>query len=711
MDGPVAIHRFADIELDVDRFVVTRAGRRVTLEPKAIDVLRVLVERRGRLVTKDDLLDAVWPGVAVTPNALTRVVAQLRRELGDDATAARYIETVPTRGYRFIADVHGDVDTPAVAPPVAAEEPVARHTATGAARPAWRVTPRAGWLTAALVVVAAAAALSWRSPAASAPGPFVAVAGEDGSILDAAYAPTGRWLAVVSDRTGDFEITLRDLVAGTSRPLTADGMRNVHPAWSPDGSRVAYHSSRRGGIWVVDVAGGAARQVATTGSHPAWSPDGRWLAYQSDEWVSELAQPGSHLLLVPVDGSAPPRAITSPGDPPGGHGVPRWTADSSAVYFMAGRNGPVDFWSVRVRDGMLVKRASNWRMRVLALTDGADGPVVWGVEPGPGGGRLVRVAVGDGHTGAPSVVLDALPSGVRAGSIAPGGRQAALVFVEAAEDVWTVPVTAAGAPSGEPRRLAEGGHPAISPDGAWVAYDTGTEIRVRRLDGSGERVVVGGGRRASYPTWRDDRRLFALRQSALTPYLIEADLDTGTVTERLRLPESTTFPRVGPDGDTVIATLGEPLNRLGRGSLAAGTFDEWPLFDGYSFAVWSPDGRRLAVEKKVGPHMPAYLADPVTGETSPLTPADGQYWPGAFSPDGRHVALGVLGERRTWNIEVIELATRQRRPVTTARSPETVLRYPSWSPRGDVLAYARFELRGSLHTVELGEAVTPQNTR
>ena len=57
------------------------------------------------------------------------------------------------------------------------------------------------------------------------------------------------------------------------------------------------------------------------------------------------------------------------------------------------------------------------------------------------------------------------------------------------------------------------------------------------------------------------------------------------------------------------------------------------------------------------------------------------------------------------------MATRQRRPVTTARSPETVLRYPSWSPRGDLLAYARFELRGSLHTVELGDAVTPGNTR
>ena len=80
----MARYRFADLELDLDRFEATRNGRRLTLEPKALLVLRFLVERPGRLVTKEELLDGVWPGVAVTPNALTRVVAQLRREIGDD---------------------------------------------------------------------------------------------------------------------------------------------------------------------------------------------------------------------------------------------------------------------------------------------------------------------------------------------------------------------------------------------------------------------------------------------------------------------------------------------------------------------------------------------------------------------------------------------------------------------------------------------------
>jgi Tol biopolymer transport system component/DNA-binding winged helix-turn-helix (wHTH) protein len=699
----VITYRFAGIELDIARFTVTRGGERLPLEPKAIDVLRVLVERRGHLVTKDELLDAVWPGVAVTPNALTRVVAQLRRELGDDASAARFIETVPTRGYRFIAEVEAVGADPG---PGRATTPAPEPAVPQVDAPPWRLS-RWGWAVATVLAIAIAAGLTLRRPAAGSSAAFAAVADESGSILDVAYAPTGRWLAVVSDRAGDFEIYLRELDTGTSRPLTADGMRNVHPAWSPDGTRLAFHSARRGGIWVIGVDGGPARQIAPSGSRPAWSPDGRWLAYQSDEWVTELAQPGSHLMLVPVDGSAAPRPLTAPGDPPGGHGAPHWTADGATVYFTAARNGPTDLWSVRVRDGLLVKRADDWKLRVLALTDGAEGPAVWAVEPWRDTGRLVRVPVGDGRPSAPAVILDALPAGVRAASVAPGGRRAALVFVEAAEDVWTVPVTAAGAPAGDPRRLSAGGHPAISPDGQWVAYDHGAEIRVRRIDGSGERTVVAGGRRAMYPIWRDDRRLLAIRLTGLTPYLIEADLETGAVTERLRLPEATSFPRLAPDGDTVIATLGEPLNRLGRGSLTAGTFAEWPLFDGYSFAVWSPDGRRLAVEKKVGPHMPAYLADPESGAVSALTAADGQYWPGSFSPDGRALALGVLDAGGTWDIEVLDVDSRQRRTVARAGTPETVLRYPSWSPRGGLIAYNRYLLRGSLHTVDFAADPRP----
>jgi DNA-binding winged helix-turn-helix (wHTH) protein len=94
---------FGDVTVDLRGVRVMRAGSPVPLEPKTFDVLRHLIEHRDRVVTKDELLDAVWKDTFVTPNVLTRAIAQLRKALGDDAFEARYIETVAKRGYRFIA--------------------------------------------------------------------------------------------------------------------------------------------------------------------------------------------------------------------------------------------------------------------------------------------------------------------------------------------------------------------------------------------------------------------------------------------------------------------------------------------------------------------------------------------------------------------------------------------------------------------------------
>jgi len=96
--------RFRAGELEVDRAAMRAvlAGRALTLEPKAFDLLLLLAANCGRVVTKDEIFERVWPGVIVSDNSLTRLVAQLRRELGDDPETPRYLETVRTRGYRFL---------------------------------------------------------------------------------------------------------------------------------------------------------------------------------------------------------------------------------------------------------------------------------------------------------------------------------------------------------------------------------------------------------------------------------------------------------------------------------------------------------------------------------------------------------------------------------------------------------------------------------
>jgi DNA-binding winged helix-turn-helix (wHTH) protein/TolB-like protein len=105
MDAKSLIYHFDDVSVDLEKFEVIKADSRAHLEPKAFEVLVFLIENRGRLVEKKELLDAVWKDAFVTENAMTRVIAQLRKALEEDSKEAKYIETVPTLGYRFIAEV------------------------------------------------------------------------------------------------------------------------------------------------------------------------------------------------------------------------------------------------------------------------------------------------------------------------------------------------------------------------------------------------------------------------------------------------------------------------------------------------------------------------------------------------------------------------------------------------------------------------------
>jgi TolB-like protein/DNA-binding winged helix-turn-helix (wHTH) protein/tetratricopeptide (TPR) repeat protein len=98
-------YRFLDFELSEGEFCLSRSGQRIALEPKALRVLTLLVRRAGHLVDKRELLESVWPNSFVEENTLTRTIAILRRELGDTSRDSKIIETVPTRGYRFIAPV------------------------------------------------------------------------------------------------------------------------------------------------------------------------------------------------------------------------------------------------------------------------------------------------------------------------------------------------------------------------------------------------------------------------------------------------------------------------------------------------------------------------------------------------------------------------------------------------------------------------------
>jgi DNA-binding winged helix-turn-helix (wHTH) protein/tetratricopeptide (TPR) repeat protein len=101
------LYLFDDFELSEEEFSLSRHGKRIPIEPRALRVLLVLVGSQGKLFDKKALLDAVWKDTYVEETTLTRIIAVIRKHLEDDPRAPRYVETIPTRGYRFIASVEG----------------------------------------------------------------------------------------------------------------------------------------------------------------------------------------------------------------------------------------------------------------------------------------------------------------------------------------------------------------------------------------------------------------------------------------------------------------------------------------------------------------------------------------------------------------------------------------------------------------------------
>jgi len=742
-------YRFDDVLVDCENFRIRKREETRLLGPRAFDLLVYLIAQRGRVIDKQELFEQVWKETFVTDNALTKAVKEIRRALGDSTDAPRYIETVPKRGYRFIAELleAASADPPVppadAAPAPLAFAPVAPGVAGEAAAPTAnafiptapmseaaeaveRAAPRrftlslsAGLAAAlALIAVAALALLGWRLLARpekrdNLPGLKAAqVTTWPGLDIHPALAPDGRAIAYSSDHNGAFEIYVKPLAPGSREiQITADGQQNFEPAWSPDGQYLAYHSMNRHGICVVPASGGNVKPITQFGSRPAWSPDGHLIAFQTYA-VTDLganaspAMPPSTIWVVPAQGGEP-TPVTQVGNPAGGHGRPSWSPDGKRLAFCASDFSARSVWTVSVQGGDLKQIVPTMGYDPIYAPDGTG--IYYGYESGL---YKIRLSADSQPQGEPIELVGPSPSRLRYFTLSADGKKIAYTSLLITSNIWSVSMSqatheanAAPIPLTQDRSFRNL-FPAWSPDGKKIAFHSWKANSVSNIwlvDADAKnatQITTEGG---AYPSWFPDGERVAFlssRQGRQAMWAI--NLKTGQEKSLVDFSEQGAFMRLSPDGKWVAlnATRNGAINTaimpIEGGEAKPLTFDKELM----GFACWSPDSKLLAMQVGRGDDTNVAIMSSAGGEITQLTFDKGQSWIYSFSPDGDRIAFAGF-RNGYWNIWWVSRSTRQQKQVTSYAKLNAYVRYPAWSPAGDQIAYEYAETTGNIWLAEL----------
>jgi len=712
---------FDDVIVDLANFRVEKAGRIREITPRAFDVLVFLIENQSRVVEKSELIEIVWKEKFVSDNALSRAIKEVRHAIGDNADAPCYIETIPRRGYRFIAQIAVRDFTPPRAEQLIREKEVEDGPSVVDSRqPTW-------WLNRPLLLlfgIAIVLVISFVLRKTNRPNGSVTITDKPvvlrsaqittwtGLDLFPTLSPDGGSVAYSSDHSGTFEIYVRALTPGAKEnQLTADGQQNFQPSWSPDGKWIAYYSQSRHGIWLIPAGGGVARQIVDFGSKPSWSPDGSQIAFQSDGLsdisTTSAAAPSSSIWVVAAQGGEA-QQLTKPGNPVGGHGSPVWSPDGKSIAFVANSISSSIVWSMNLNGSNLVRMTPDNR----EFYDPVYSPSGKSLVVVSGGVWQIPLS-GDGQpAGKPEQIASPAMAQVRGLSFSADGKKVVSSVVRQKGNLWSVPVSKT---SGERTRSAvpfvedtsiRKTNPIFSNDGTKVAY----AVWIAGFAGSVWTVGDKGNDRFQVTTepsaivgWMPEgNRLLSISFHDDGNYLTTTAVDTGLRKTLSKLPGYLPFCRLSPDGKTVAFNAYTDGNvnlwsySVESGSQKQLTFDR----ELFGFPAWSPDGKWLAGELKRNDDTYVAIVPAEGGTPVQLNSDRGQSWTGSWSSDGDKIAFA--GSRNgVWNIWWISVSTREQRQVTNYTKANSFVRYPTWSPRGDQIVYEYSELTGNIWLAEL----------
>ena len=340
------LYAFKDFRLDLNETVLLRHGKQVSITPKAFQLLSILVENHGAVVKKEKLISEIWSDSIVEDGNLAFTARLLRQALGDNAREPIYIETVPRKGYRFIAEVSeapGADDTQTVEHPKSERFEKSRRANL----------LKIEWGLLVLILVAVGWFFLYRSGVLSGAAPILAESfkaerlSSTGNAAHAVISPNGKLIAY-TDQTGEgkWSIWLRQVA-------TAENIQIIPPAdvsygglaFSRDNNSlflVRGEKSRKGlDLYRVNVFGGILTKVIE--DTQVWfgiSPDDRKISYVRCKYAPDDY---CSLFVADVDGQNEKRIVTRP--QPIRIADNQFSFDGRSIAFAAGqsRTGSNDF--------------------------------------------------------------------------------------------------------------------------------------------------------------------------------------------------------------------------------------------------------------------------------------------------------------------------------------------------------------------------------
>jgi Tol biopolymer transport system component/DNA-binding winged helix-turn-helix (wHTH) protein len=622
---------------------VLKNGASQHLEPKVMQVLVLLASHPGEVVTKERLLQSVWPGVFVGEDVLTRSISEIRRVMADDARSPKVIQTIPKAGYRLIAPVSFASEPAGLEIITAAEassEPAASAVDLLPPEPASaahlklapgvtgsrKKRPLALIATAALVgCLLIAGGVFWFAKSRTAnPNafyrtiPFTSYPGSEG---EAAFSPDGNQIAFVWNGTNEDNKDIYVKILGTTTPLrlTTDPADDLSPAWSPDGRFIAFirQGQDQNSIYIVPAIGGGEQKVYSLSSPFVWDYGG--LAWSSDGrklFFPDRSSPqGPSALFSIVLGSRNVERLTIPPDSWDGDWTPTVSPDGSKIAFVRADSSSQDVYVMPSSGGTPVRLTNDNRLivgltwttdsRNVVFASNRDGSFsIWKVAAS--GDSLERVAAGGQNSYSPA--------------ISHRGNLLAYSYGSGRWDIERIDLKAAAAKKAQAERVLssdeQDASPQFSPDGMHIAFQSwrsgAQEIWVCKADGSGlTQLTSFNGALAGSPSWSPDGRQIAFdaRPSGRAHiYVISPD-------------GGTPKPLTAGDDNDIVPSWSKDGKKLYFGRNRGGSWQIWEMelpdgtpkqltTHGGMAAHISPDGAWIYYTK---PQMPGLWRIPAQG--------------------------------------------------------------------------------------------------